>query len=55
MKKIYKYSAICVLVCTFALNTTSCADFLQVDPTGSLTEEQVFEKIINLLKNLFFG
>lgn len=48
MKKIYKYSAICVLVCTFALNTTSCADFLQVDPTGSLTEEQVFEKIDNV-------
>ena len=26
----------------------SCSDFLQVEPTGSLTEEQVFEKIDNV-------
>ncbi len=33
---------------SFALNTSSCSDFLQVEPTGSLTEEQVFEKIDNV-------
>ena len=45
MKKIYRYSAIYALALSFALNTSSCSDFLQVEPTGSLTEEQVFEKI----------
>ena len=48
MKKIYRYSAIYALALTFALKTSSCSDFLQVEPTGSLTEEQVFEKIDNV-------
>ena len=48
MKKIYRYSAIYALALSFALNTSSCSDFLQVEPTGSLTEEQVFEKIDNV-------
>ena len=44
MKKIYRYSAIYALALSFALNTSSCSDFLQVEPRDSLTEEQVFEK-----------
>ena len=52
MKKIYRYSAIYALALSFALNTSSCSDFLQVEPTGSLTEEQVFEKIDNVEKQI---
>ncbi|MBD1424484.1 RagB/SusD family nutrient uptake outer membrane protein [Sphingobacterium arenae] len=48
MKKIYKYSAIGVLSYAFILSTSSCSNFLSVEPTGSLTEEQVFEKIENV-------
>ncbi len=44
MKKGIKYTAY-ALVMSIAMSTTSCSDFLQVDPTGSLTEEQAFEKI----------
>ena len=35
-----RYSAIYALALTFALKTSACSDFLQVEPTGSLTEEQ---------------
>lgn len=48
MKKIVKYSALYALVLTFAVNTSSCSDFLQVEPTEALTEDQVFEKIENI-------
>lgn len=51
-EKIYRYSAIYALALSFALNTSSCSDFLQVEPTGSLTEEQVFEK--QIMQNLQF-
>lgn len=44
MKRGIKYTAY-ALALSFAMSTTSCSDFLQVDPTGSLTEEQAFEKI----------
>lgn len=48
MKKIYVYIAECVLAVSCMLNTSSCSDFLDVQPTGSLTEEQVFAKIDNV-------
>lgn len=47
MKRGIKYSVYAVVV-AFAVSTASCSDFLQVSPTGSLTEEQVFEKIDNV-------
>lgn len=48
MKKVYVYIAECVLAVSYMLNTSSCSDFLDVQPTGSLTEEQVFAKIDNV-------
>lgn len=48
MKKGLRYSVIYAMALAFAWNTSSCSDFLQVEPTGSLTEEQVFEKIDNV-------
>ncbi|WP_455664741.1 RagB/SusD family nutrient uptake outer membrane protein [Phocaeicola sp.] len=36
------------LALSFAFSTSSCSDFLSVEPTGNLTEEQVFEKIDNV-------
>ncbi len=52
MKKGFKYITACAL--TSAIAFSSCSDFLQVEPTGSLTEEQVFEKIENV-KPLVLG
>lgn len=48
MKKGYKNLAWYALAVAFVMNTSSCSDFLDVKPTGQLTEEQVFEKIENV-------
>lgn len=47
MKRGIKYSVYALAVAC-VVSTASCSDFLQVSPTGSLTEEQVFEKIDNV-------
>ena len=44
MKKGIKYTAYAMAL-SIAMSATSCSDFLQVDPTGQLTEEQAYEKI----------
>ncbi|NDV82731.1 RagB/SusD family nutrient uptake outer membrane protein [Bacteroides sp. 51] len=44
MKKGIKYTAYAMAL-SIAMSATSCSDFLEVNPTGSLTEEQAFEKI----------
>lgn len=48
MKKIYNYSVVGILIYTLILSISSCSNFLSVEPTGALTEEQVFEKIENV-------
>lgn len=48
MKKRYKKSAVYALASMLILGTSACSDFLTVNPTGNLTEEQVFEKIDNV-------
>lgn len=48
MKKRFKHITLYALSLAFAMYTSSCSDFLTVDPSGSLTEEQVFEKIDNV-------
>ena len=50
MSKTYKFLCAICAVAAFS----SCSDFLDVEPTGSLTEEQVFEKIDNV-KPLVLG
>lgn len=48
MKKIYKSTAMYALALALAMNTSSCSDFLDVEPTGSMPEEEVFSKIENV-------
>lgn len=54
MKKGFKYTAIYALALAFALNTSSCSDFLQVDPTGSVPEEEAYAHV-NVVEKLVIG
>lgn len=54
MKKGFKYTAIYALALAFALNTSSCSDFLQVEPTGSVPEEEAY-KHVNVVEKLVLG
>ncbi|MEL7598958.1 MAG: RagB/SusD family nutrient uptake outer membrane protein [Proteiniphilum sp.] len=46
--KTLRYKILAYAIISFIIIGESCADFLDVQPTGSLTEEQVFEKIENV-------
>lgn len=46
--KTLKYKILIYTLISFIVIGGSCTDFLEVEPTGSLTEEQVFEKIDNV-------
>lgn len=54
MKKGFRYTAIYALALAFALNTSSCSDFLQVEPTGSVPEEEAY-KHVNVVEKLVLG
>lgn len=54
MKKGFKYTVIYALALAFALNTSSCSDFLQVEPTGSVPEEEAY-KHVNVVEKLVLG
>lgn len=46
--KTLRYKILTLTLISFIVIGGSCSDFLDVQPTGSLTEEQVFEKIENV-------
>lgn len=48
MKKIYKSVAFGSLALAMALNISSCSDFLDVQPTGSVPEDEVFSDLNNV-------
>lgn len=48
MKRLFKYTVLYTLMLIFVLSVFSCSDFLNVQPTGSLTEDEVFSKINNV-------
>lgn len=54
MKKGLKYTALCTVALAFAMNISSCSDFLQVEPTGSVTEEEAYSHI-NIVEKLVIG
>lgn len=54
MKKGFRYTAIYALALAFALNTSSCSDFLQTEPTGSVPEEEAY-KHVNVIEKLVLG
>ena len=54
MKKEYKYIAGYALAFAFVLSTSSCSDFLQVEPTGSVPEEEAY-KHVNVVEKLVLG
>lgn len=48
MKKIYRSVALYSLGCVMAANISSCSDFLEVQPTGSIPEDEVFADLKNV-------
>ncbi|WP_294592623.1 RagB/SusD family nutrient uptake outer membrane protein [uncultured Bacteroides sp.] len=54
MKKGIKYTALCTFVLAFAMNISSCSDFLQVEPTGSVPEEEAYAHV-NVVEKLVIG
>lgn len=54
MKKGLKYTALCTVAWAFAMNISSCSDFLKVEPTGSVTEEEAY-KHVNVVEKLVLG
>ena len=54
MKKGFRYTAIYALALSFAMNISSCSDFLQVEPTGSVPEEEAY-KHVNVVEKLVLG
>lgn len=54
MKKGIKYTALCTLALAFAMNISSCSDFLQVEPTGSVTEEEAYKHVV-VVEKLVLG
>lgn len=54
MKKGIKYTALCTFALAFAMNISSCSDFLQVEPTGSVPEEEAYAHV-NVVEKLVIG
>lgn len=54
MKKGFKHTALYALALAFALNTSSCSDFLQVDPSGSVPEEEAYSHVV-IVEKLVLG
>lgn len=54
MKKGFRYTALYTLALAFALNTSSCSDFLQVEPSSSVTEEEAYSHV-NIVEKLVIG
>ncbi|MCC8172061.1 MAG: RagB/SusD family nutrient uptake outer membrane protein [Parabacteroides sp.] len=54
MKKGFRYTAIYALALAFAFHTSSCSDFLQVEPTGSVPEDEAY-KHVNVIEKLVLG
>lgn len=54
MKKGFRYTALYTLALAFAMNITSCSDFLQVEPTGSVPEEEAYAHV-NIVEKLVLG
>ena len=54
MKKGIKYTTLCTFALAFAMNISSCSDFLQVEPTGSVPEEEAYAHV-NVVEKLVIG
>ncbi|WP_455672983.1 RagB/SusD family nutrient uptake outer membrane protein [Phocaeicola sp.] len=54
MKKRFRYTALYALALAFAMNISSCSDFLQVEPTGSVPEEEAYAHV-NVVEKLVIG
>lgn len=54
MKKGFRYTAMYALALAFAMNVSSCSDFLQVEPTGSVPEEEAYAHV-NIVEKLVLG
>lgn len=54
MKKGLKYTALCTVALAFAMNISSCSDFLQVEPTGSVPEDEAYSHV-NVVEKLVLG
>lgn len=54
MKKGLKYMALCAWASAFVLTASSCSDFLHVEPTGSVPEDEAY-KHVNVIEKLVLG